>query len=169
MQMFAPILAANDGEIVQNGGFEKPVSTAGQIEDWEWRTHEEPEGGIELSGSEARGGSQSLFLRNATGPKEFHYEMLRQLVAGLDPGREYVLSFWGKGEISGQTNAFGVCEDDSGVENFCYATDLGSSEEWKEYTVQFKPNSSGEKYVVFISRDFIEGYYIDDVRVEPLH
>lgn len=151
----APALA---GEAVINGGFEEGK------ENWTVQAHQKPEGAVGVRSDTARSGANSLGLENRTGLAPFHYVIISQKLENLDPSGRYLLTFWGKGQISGTKNRFGVCDDGHGNEGFSYA-EVGPSEDWIQYQVSFKPDKEGRKNVVFISADLIEGYFIDDVSV----
>jgi len=144
-------------ELLVNGGFEN------RDQGWKKICHFRPGGTVETSSDEAHSGDYSLFFKNTTGVREHYYELFSQRLEKLEPGATYILAFWGKGEISGK-NRFGVCDDAYGNKGTVYA-EVGSSDEWMRYEIRFKPDENGQKNIILMSRDLIEGFYIDDLSV----
>lgn len=163
--IFLLILAAStafgaEGVLIKNGGFEEG------LDEWVSFTQVRPSGEISVDGSEAHSGSSSALFRFLSDPADYQYLGIRQQLTGLTPGGKYVLSFWGKGQISGVRPKFGASDDEIGNINYAYA-EVENSVDWVKYEVIFTADNEGKKYINFIITDRMDDYRIDDLAVEP--
>ncbi len=131
---------------------------------WKYLRNNLPENTMQVVKGKGIGNTTALRLENKVGSKPHHFTIMTLPLQGLKSGEKYLLEVQVKGMRGDSGSIVGMCSDNWGNCDFCYAK-WTPSNEWQKVIMPFTAPMSGNYNVIVRNAEDISEMFIDDIRV----